>query len=127
MPTLERAGMGGIVILSGFSGNGFRIGTDLFPDGLIIWPEAASAWEAPPLEDLEAGDFAAADAARPPLDLLLVGTGRQLRRLPKALSASLNAKGIGVESMDSRAAARTYNLLAGEGRRVGAALYPLNA
>src|SRR3546814_7589600 len=73
------------------------------------------------------GDFAALDNADPPLDLLLIGTGAQLRRPARALIEAMNARGIGVEPMDSRAAARTYNLLAGEGRRVGAALYPLDA
>ena len=61
-----------------------------------------------------------------PGDLLLIGTGARLRRPARALTEALGALGIGLEPMDSRAAARTYNLLAGEGRRVAAALYPLD-
>ncbi len=127
MPTLERAGMGGVTTLSGFSGNGFRIGDTLFPTGVLLWPEDALQWAPPAFDALQAGDFAAMDGADPPLDLLLIGSGKKLRRPARALIEALNARGLGVEPMDSRAAARTYNLLAGEGRRVGAALYPLDA
>src|SRR3546814_19451571 len=70
----------------------------------------------PALDALQPGDFAALDNADPPLDLLLIGTGAQLRRPARAMIEAMNARGIGVEPMDSRAAARTYNLLAGAGR-----------
>lgn len=127
MPTLEKAGMGGVVVVDGFSGDGFRIGETRFDGGLLIWPERAEDWSPPLFDALAPADLGALDAADPSLDLLLLGTGATLRRAPKPLVEALNARGIGVEPMDSRAAARTYNLLAGEGRRVGAALYPLNA
>src|SRR3546814_2367388 len=80
MPTLERAGMGGVTTLSGFSGNGFRIGESVFQNGLLLWPDAADHWMPPALDALQPGDFAALDNADPPLDLLLIGTGAQLRR-----------------------------------------------
>jgi len=127
MPTLERAGAGGILAISGFTGNGFRIGEGIFPAGMIIWPEGAGEWTPPALSELEEGDFSLLNPVDPPLDLILIGTGAALRRPSRLLIESLNHRHIGVEPMDSRAAARTYNLLAGEGRRVGAALYPLNA
>lgn len=126
MPTLERAGMGGIVTLSGFSGVGYRIGDGIFPTGILLWPEMARQWSPPPFDSLTPDDFAALNEAEPPLDLLLIGTGARLRRPVRALTEALGALGIGMEPMDSRAAARTYNLLAGEGRRVAAALYPLD-
>ena len=44
---------------------------------------------------------------------------------PRAFVAALEARGIGVEAMDSRAAARTWGLLRGEGRWIAAALMPL--
>ena len=127
MPTLERAGIEGIVTLSGFSGNGFRVAQAVYPDGVIIWPEAAEGWAPPAFEALSPDNFAVLEKADPPLDLLLIGTGSRLRRPARTLADAFAARGIGIEPMDSRAAARTYNLLAGEGRRVGAALYPLVA
>ena len=56
------------------------------------------------------------------VDLLLVGTGRALVPVPDALRWSLRERGIGVEPMPTGAAARTYNVLVGERRRVAALL-----
>jgi len=59
-----------------------------------------------------------------PPEVLLIGSGRKTRFPPSSLIAALQRKGIGWESMDTRAAARTYNLLAIEGRRVSLAAIP---
>lgn len=55
-------------------------------------------------------------------EVVLFGSGRRLRFVAPALLRTLIERGIGVETMDTMAAARTYNILAGEGRRVVAAL-----
>jgi len=66
------------------------------------------------------------DAAMlPPLaevDLLLLGTGPTMRRPTAAFVASARARGLRIEAMDSPAAARTFNVLAAEERRVAALL-----
>ncbi len=62
------------------------------------------------------------DASAQPPELVLFGSGRRLRFVPPALLRSLLERGIGVETMDTAAACRTYNILAAEGRRVTAAL-----
>ena len=58
-------------------------------------------------------------------EFLLLGTGAELRRPPAAFRAAMDAAGLGVEAMDSRAAARTWGLLRGEERWIAAALMPL--
>jgi len=55
-------------------------------------------------------------------EVLLVGTGARQKMLPSAVLRPLLAAGVGVEVMDTQAAARTYNILMAEGRRVVAAL-----
>ncbi|MEW6694313.1 hypothetical protein Tther_00152 [Tepidimonas thermarum] len=55
-------------------------------------------------------------------EVVLFGSGRRLRFVHPSLLQGLIARGIGVETMDTMAAARTYNILASEGRRVVAAL-----
>jgi len=62
------------------------------------------------------------DAGAQPPELVLFGSGRRLRFVPPSLLRSLVERGIGVETMDTAAACRTYNILAAEGRRVTAAL-----
>ena len=58
-------------------------------------------------------------------EFLLLGTGATLQRPPPAFVRAIEAQGIGVEAMDSRAAARAWAVLRGEGRWVIGALYPL--
>lgn len=55
-------------------------------------------------------------------ELVVLGSGARLRFAPPALLRPLIERGIGVETMDTGAACRTFNILAGEGRRVVAAL-----
>ncbi len=56
------------------------------------------------------------------IELVLLGSGQKLKFLPKQwLTAFHNAK-LGFETMDTPAACRTYNILAGEGRKVAALL-----
>ena len=55
-------------------------------------------------------------------EVVVFGSGNKLRFLKPAVLRPLIEAGIGVETMDTQAAARTFNILAGEGRRVVAAL-----
>lgn len=62
-----------------------------------------------------------------PLDapeVVLIGTGLRQHFLPPHVAQTLLTLGIGLETMNTQAAARTYNILMAEGRRVVAALLP---
>ena len=78
-------------------------------------------WTDKPVEALTAEDFAAIVADRP--DVVLLGTGKRIAFAPRELVFSFARKGIGLEVMDTAAAARTFNVLANEGRRIAAVLY----
>ena len=56
------------------------------------------------------------------IELLIYGSGDAIVFAPAEWLRQLTSKGIGVETMDTKAACRTYNILAGEGRKVAAAL-----
>ena len=56
------------------------------------------------------------------VDIVLLGTGHRQRFPSAELFAAVTVAGIGLEVMDTAAACRTYNILAGEGRLVAAAL-----
>ena len=51
-------------------------------------------------------------------ELIVLGTGHAQAFPPAAVMASCLQRGIGLEAMTNAAAARTYSVLAGEGRRV---------
>lgn len=67
-----------------------------------------------------AGDSPALPENAP--EVLLIGTGETQRLIAPQITSSLLSLRIGVEVMDTRAAARTYNILMSEGRKVIAAL-----
>lgn len=77
-------------------------------------------WPCSRFEDLTATHFEMLVPSKP--ELVIFGSGTKLRFLHPRLLQSLMAAGIGMETMDTLAACRTYNVLAGEGRQVLAAL-----
>ncbi len=79
-----------------------------------------AAWRPAKFEDLTAEDFANLNTAG--AELVIFGSGSRLRFPQQAWLQSLITQGIGLETMDTPAACRTYNILASEGRKVVAAL-----
>lgn len=77
-------------------------------------------WGVGSASDLAAGHIEA--LLDPPPELVLIGTGRSQHLLLPATMRQLMLRRIGWEVMDTAAACRTYNILAGEGRGVVAAL-----
>jgi len=104
------------------SGKGFvEINGARLEQSLIVLPERLIApW---PVTDVRALDETACDQlAALGVQVLLLGTGERIAFPPPRLIARIGAGRAGVEVMDTRAACRTYNILMGEGRAVGAAL-----
>jgi uncharacterized protein len=77
-------------------------------------------WPVSGFEALAAEDFRFIAELKP--EIVILGTGSRQRFPGRELSRSLAESGAGVEVMDSRAACRTYNILASEGRKVVAAI-----
>ena len=115
MIELEEIRYDGARPVEGYGPDFFRIGGEVLRGNVVVWSEAAQTWGGP--DDL--GPLLALEGKT---DLLLYGSGPAMGRAPAALTTALDALGIGVEAMDSAAAARTYNVLVAEGRRVAAAL-----
>ena len=88
---------------------------------VVVLPERIIAdWPATSFEALAPEHLAAlADLG---LEILLLGTGAQLRFPPPEILRPLARSGVGVEVMDVQAACRTYNILVAEERKVAAAL-----
>ncbi len=112
-------------VIRGFSGTAFRVSDRIVPGGLWLTPEDARDWNAPAIDALTADDLAGLLALDPPPEFLLLGTGPSMRRPSPAFMAAVEALGFGVEAMDSKAAARAWNVLRGEDRWIAAALMPL--
>lgn len=87
---------------------------------LVPWQGAVQAWPVARLQDLQAAHFELLLALRP--EVVIFGSGARLRFVSPGLQRPLIDKRIGVETMDTAAACRTFNVLASEGRTVVAAL-----
>jgi uncharacterized protein len=111
-------------MISAIGRAGFKV-DDGYYTALAISPERADGWTPPAFEALVGTDVAALLALDPQPEFLLLGTGSTLRQPPRAFRRALEARGVGIEAMDSRAAARAWAVLRGEGRWIVAALYPL--
>ena len=122
-PRFEAAPGAGGPQLRGFAASGFRIDDGVY-EGALLTPESVAAWTPPPLALLTPDHLGPLWALDPPPEFLLLGTGPTQAFASRAFVAALEEKGIGVEAMDSRAAARAWNMLRGEGRWIVAALMP---
>lgn len=115
---LTPASFGGALPVDGYGPGFFRIGGEVRHGPVLLRAATVSGWGG-------YDDLAALLALRGEIDVLILGTGRQIAHAPGPLRAALEAAGIGVEVMDSPAACRTYNVLLSEGRRIAAALIPV--
>lgn len=111
-------------LVTGFTGTDFIVSGGVVAS-VLLTPEWAEEWSPPPLGMLEADHMAPLLALQPAPEFLILGTGPTMAFPPRAFVRTLEERGIGVEAMDSKAAARTWGMLRGEGRWIVAALMPL--
>ncbi|EPY03367.1 Mth938-like domain-containing protein [Magnetospirillum fulvum] len=109
-------------LIQAYGDGGFMIAGQRWQGSVLVFPEKTLAWACPDMTALGLGCLSAVTDAAPIPELLLVGCGLSLRPLPPTLRADLAAAGVRVETMDTGAACRTFNVLLTEERRVAAAL-----
>lgn len=97
------------------------VGNTCFHHSLLVpWTGAVLAWAPARPDELTAAHFEALLALNP--ELVIFGSGPRLKFVAPALISALIARRIGVETMDTPAACRTFNVLVAEGRSAVAAL-----
>lgn len=104
--------------IDGYGPGFFRIDNKVLNGPCLITPWGAGLWGG---FDDTAGLLALAGK----IDVLFIGVGAEIAHVPAAFRETVESAGIGVEVMNSPAAARTYNVLLSEGRRIAAALLPV--
>lgn len=104
--------------IDGYGPGFFRIDGKVLHGACLITPWGAAVWGG-------FDDTATPLALAGKIDVLFIGMGADIAHVPAPFRDRLEAAGIGVEVMNSPAAARTYNVLLSEGRRIAAALLPV--
>ena len=109
-------------LIDAYGNGGFRFGEMSHRGSILALPSGIKAWTATDPRALAVADFAPVLAEAGEIELLLLGTGLDVVPLPDALRWPLREARIGLDVMQTGAAARTYNILVAENRRVAAAL-----
>ncbi|MDJ0940965.1 MAG: MTH938/NDUFAF3 family protein [Woeseiaceae bacterium] len=110
------------LMIRSVSADGIRIGDETHARSLALTHEEVVAeWPDKTVAELEESDFDELLAAEP--ELVIIGTGARVEFAPRELTFAFARRQVGLEVMDTAAAARTFNVLAGEGRRLAAVLY----
>ena len=109
-------------MIDAYGDGGFRFAGMSHRGSLLCLP--AGMWASPVTSaaEIDADILAVLAAADPLVELFLIGAGRDPWALPASLRTAFQDAGVAVEAMSTGAAISTYNILLGEGRRVGALL-----
>ncbi len=104
------------------SGKAIFIGQDRYTETIALTPDGpVENFAPPPLEELGVSHLEMLLDDEP--ELVILGTGERTVFPPRELTFAFARRRVGLEVMDTAAAARTFNVLAGEGRRLVAVLY----
>jgi uncharacterized protein len=111
----------GVQSIHGYGPGWVQVGAEKIFHSVIITPAGDRIdWGCQHFEQLSAVHFERLTHFA--AELVIFGSGPRLRFVAPALSLALIERQIGLETMDTQAACRTYNILAAEGRQVVAAL-----
>ena len=118
---LHQDSSGALNTVTGYGADYVEINLARHTGSIIVLPEApVIAWPVSSFEALAPEHFALLIGPAP--EVVIFGSGERLRFPHPRLTSALAAQRIGVETLDFKAACRTYNILMAEGRKVAAAL-----
>jgi uncharacterized protein len=108
--------------IEAYGKGGFRFAGMSHRGSLLCLPSGMRAWEVRTAADLSEATLARVFAEAKDIALFLLSTGRETWIMPEPLRWRFRDQRMAVEVTDTAAAVRTYNVLLGEGRRIGAGL-----
>ena len=108
--------------IEAYGDGGFRFAGMSHRGSLLVLPSGIHVWDVAGAEQLTAASFSRVFDERDRLEFLLHGTGLTQIFPAPAIRQAFEDAGLGLEAMSTGAAARTFNVLLAEGRKVGAAL-----
>jgi uncharacterized protein len=113
--------------IDGYGNGGFRFAGMSHRGSLLCLPTGMHKWDIVSPAEITRESLEPVFAAADRIDVLLVGLGRDIAGFSKTLRQELREQGIIVEAIATGGAVRTYNILLGEDRAVGAALIAVDS
>ena len=113
-------------LIDGYGRGGFRFADMSHQGSLLALPSGIYAWPVTKFEDVTTADFDRVMQECDQIDTLLIGSGETMAVLPKPLYWFLKDGKLSIDVMNTGAAARIYNIMKSENRRVAAALIAVN-
>lgn len=111
--------------VEGYSAAGFTVNGVILPGAVFLLPQVSLLFEVPTLANLTPRSLEVLRLLHPPVEYLVVGTGRRLEPLPPATHEWLMQHCIAPESLPTRHACSTFNFMVAEGRQVAGVLFPV--
>jgi uncharacterized protein len=108
--------------IDAYGNGGFAFADMSHRGSLLCLPDAIWAWSVAKPTEIDEYTLSRVFAAANGIDSLIIGTGTDVWIVPNRLREALRAVHIGLDSMQTGPAIRTYNIMIGERRRVAAAL-----
>ena len=108
--------------IDAYGNGGFRFADMSHKGSILFLPSGVYGWDVTSLDEACVDSFAGVFAEAGTISFLIIGTGPQFAMPSKDIRNAFVEANVGLEPMDTGAAARTYNVLLGEGRAVAAAL-----
>lgn len=108
--------------IDSYGAGGFRFADMSHRGSILALPSGVRAWALAGARELIPGDFDLVFAESRAIELLLLGTGLEIVPVAEAVRWRFREAGIRLDTMQTGAAARTYNILLAENRQVAAAL-----
>ena len=108
--------------IDAYGAGGFRFADMSHRGSLLCLPSGIHGWNAHEASEFDIDLFAKVLAEAGDIDVLLVGTGHEIRPLPIPLKSRLRELSVISDPMNTGAAVRTYNVMLAESRAVAAAL-----
>src|SRR5215207_7419475 len=97
-----------------YGNGGFRFADMSHRGAILCLPSGIHGWEPTDTAKLGLDDFERVLQQADSIEILLVGTGKELKQLPPVLRQALRQAGISADPMSTGAAVRTYNVLLAE-------------
>ncbi|HTO32624.1 MAG TPA: Mth938-like domain-containing protein [Pararhizobium sp.] len=119
---IRQAHFPGRAPIDSYGNGGFRFADMSHRGSLLMLPSGIYGWDMAEGDPLTPEQFERVFREAAQIEVILVGTGKDIKPLPAALKAQFQEHAISSDPMSTGAAVRTYNIMLAESRAVAAAL-----